>query len=316
MQKTRIRLIVIAIIVFAGFITLLNSAYVVKEGEQVVVTEFGKPVGKPITEAGLYFKVPFTQDANFFDKRYLEWDGDPNQLPTRDKKYIFVDTYARWQILDPLQFYKRLTNERNAQSRLDDIIDGETRNFVAQNYLVEVVRNENRKPVTDSTNGVLVDTLQHITVGREQIEKEVLASANKKVKDLGIVILDVRVKRVNYVEDVQKQVFARMRSERKRIADEFRSEGQGEASRINGQKDRELKSLQSEAYKTSEEIKGAADAQAAKIYADAYNQSPQSRDLYAFVKSMETFRNTFSNKTSVILSTHSELYKYLNDMQK
>lgn len=301
--------------VFGLFLIGLSTAtYTVQEKEQVVITQFGKPVGDAITEPGFYFKIPFIQKANFFEKRFLEWDGDPNQIPTKDKKYIFIDTYARWQIIDPLQFFKRLTNERSAQSRLADILDGETRNFIAKNNIEEAVRTSNRTPMI-TENDLIQDTLTPITVGREKIQKMILESANKQATDLGIVILDFRIKRINYVQEVRNQVYERMKSERIRIADKFRSEGQGEASKINGEKERELKKIQSEAFRTAEEIKGKADAEAAAIYASAYNQTPQSRELYAFLKSMETFQKTFDNQTSVVLSTESDLYKYLKSMK-
>ena len=294
-------------------IILSSSAFIVQEKDQVVITQFGKPVGQAITKPGMYFKLPFIQDANYFEKRYMEWDGDPNQVPTKDKKFIFVETYARWQITDPLQFFKRLTNERSAQSRLDDIIDGSTRNFIADNNIEEAVRTSNRTPISSETE-IVSDTLTEITVGREKLQLMILESANKKTADLGIVILDFRIKRINYVQEVQKQVFERMKSERIQMAEKFRSEGQGEASRINGEKERELKNIQSGAFRDAEQIKGKADATAASIYAQAYDQSSQSRNLYAFLKSMETFEKTFDGKTSVFISTDSELYKYLKKM--
>ncbi len=313
---TKKKLIIYIILLVTLLVGISQSTYIVNEKEQVVITQFGKPVGKAITEAGIKFKIPFIQDANFFDKRYLEWDGDPNQVPTKDKKFIFVDTYARWEITDPLQFYKRLTNERGAQSRLDDILDGETRDYIANNNIEETVRNSNRMPVlTDTLSEPVSDSLVHIKSGREKIEQMILKSANERASDLGIAILDFRFKRLNYVKEVQDQVYKRMTSERFRIADKFRSEGQGEASIINGEKERELKSIQSEAFKEAEQIKGKADAQAASIYAASYNQSEQSRNLYAFLKSMESFEKTFDDKTSLIISTRSEFYKFLKSMK-
>lgn len=306
------KLIIIIVLIISLLVLIGQSVYIVNEQEQVVITQFGKPVGEPVSDAGIHLKVPFTQTANFFDKRYLEWDGDPNQVPTKDKKFIYVDAYARWQITDPLQFYKRLTNERGAQSRLDDILDGETRDYIANHNIEELVRNSNRIPITtDSISEPMADTLVTIYTGREKIEKKVLFTANERASDLGIIILDFRIKRINYVQEVQDQVYKRMTSERFRIADKFRSEGQGEASRINGEKERELKSIQSEAFKLAEEIKGKADAKAAAIYAAAYNQSAQSKNLFAFLKSLEAFEKTFDKNTSIILSTDSELYKYL-----
>jgi membrane protease subunit HflC len=311
-----IRYIILGMVLTASLIVLLSSAFVVQETDQVVITQFGKPVGKAITSPGLHFKTPFIQKAIYFDKRFLEWDGDPNQIPTKDKKFIFLDTYARWQITDPLQFFKRMTNERGAQSRLDDILDGETRDIIANHNIEEAVRTSNRTPISSGTSSDLVgDTLMNIQTGREVLQKMILKSSNEKAKDLGIVILDVRIKRINYVTEVQNQVYERMKSERFRIAEKFRSEGLGEASRINGEKERELKVIQSEAFKEAEKIKGDADAKAAAIYASAYNRNADSRELYSFLKSLETFERTFDSQTSVILSTNSELYKYLKSMK-
>jgi membrane protease subunit HflC len=308
------KIIITLAIIAAALIIILPCVYMVKETEQVVITQFGKPIGEPKITPGLKLKVPFIQKANFFEKRYMEWDGDPNQLPTKDKKFIFVNTYARWQITDPLQFFKRLTDERGAQSRLADILDGETRDFIASHNLEEVVRSTNRTPTSSGLIGEEAgDTLSDIVTGRLKIEKMILVSSNEKVLDLGIVILDVRIKRLNYVEEVRTQIYERMKSERYRIAERFRSEGQGEASKINGEKERDLKSIQSEAFRKAEEIRGRADARAASIYAGVYDQSAASRSLYGFMKSMETFRMTFDSTTTIILSTNSELYKYLTD---
>ena len=305
--------IVFIIIILVILIGLSGSAFIVQEKDQVVITQFGRPVGKAIVEPGMHFKVPFIQVANYFEQRYMEWNGDPNQVPTKDKKFIFVDTYARWQITDPLQFFKRLTNERGAQSRIDDILDGDTRNFIANNNIEEAVRTSNRTPVS-SDNELIEDSLAQISVGREKIQQMILESANKQTADLGIEILDFRFKRINYVQEVQDQVYERMKSERFRIADKFRSEGQGEASSINGEKERELKNIQSLAFRDAELIKGKADATATAIYARAYDRSSQSRSLYSFLKSMETFEETFDGKTSIFISTESELYKYLKKM--
>ncbi len=308
-------LIITIVIVLVAFIVIMQGFFIVSESEQVVITQFGKPVGEAITDAGMHFKIPFIQKANFFDKRYLEWDGAPNQVPTKDKKFIFVDTYARWQITDPLQFYKRLTNERGAQSRLDDILDGETRDFIANNYLEETVRTSNRTPMSSGAiSEIIEDSLVVIYVGRDSIQESIQKSANAQATDLGIAILDFRFKRINYVEEVRTQVYERMKSERYRIADKFRSEGQGEASRINGEKERELKTIQSEAFRKAEEIKGVADAKAAAVYSSAYDKNGQSRKLYSFLKSMETFQKTFNAETTVILSTDSDLYRYLKSM--
>lgn len=230
-------LITILVVVVVTLIVIAQSAYIVRESEQVIITQFGKPVGEAVKDAGIHFKVPFVQTANFFDKRYLEWDGDPNQVPTKDKKFIFVDTYARWQITDPLQFFKRLTNERGAQSRLDDILDGETRDFIANNYLEEAVRTSNRTPISSGAISEIVDdSLVQINVGRDSIQEYIQKSANLQTQDLGIEILDFRFKRINYVEEVRTQVYERMKSERFRIADKFRSEGQGKLLELTGRK--------------------------------------------------------------------------------
>lgn len=310
------KFIIPGILIIAMLVLVAASVYIVDEREQVVITQFGRPIGEAVTSPGINFKIPFIQKANVFEKRYLAWDGDPNQIPTKDKKFIFIDTYARWQITDPLQFYKRLTNERGAQSRLNDILDGETRDYIANHDLVEAVRNSNREAIlTDTITEPLADSLVNIKVGRERIEKMILQTANERTADLGIIVLDFKIKRLNYVDDVRKNVFQRMKSERFRIADQFRSEGQGEASQINGEKERDLKVIQSTAFEEAEKIKGKADAAAAAIYAEAYNQSSQSKNLYGFLKSMETFEKTFDKNTSVILSTDSELYKYLKSME-
>jgi membrane protease subunit HflC len=302
-------------LVIAGVILLilLDGVFILNEREQVVITQFGKPVGEAIIEPGVHFKLPIVQKTNVFDKRYLEWDGDRNQVPTKDKKFIFVDTYARWQIVDPLQFFKRLRDETGAQSRLDDILDGETRNAVANNELGELIRSTNREVQSDELiSDAVGDTLVPIQIGREKIQDIVLQEANKRTDDLGIQILDFRFKRINYVEEVREKVYERMISERNRIADKFRSEGQGEASRISGQRDRDLKEIQSEAFRKAEEIKGKADAEAAAIYASAYNRNTTSRDLYAFLRSMESFQKTFDQQTTIVLSTESEFFRYLN----
>jgi membrane protease subunit HflC len=310
MKKVRgiIFIVIIAIALAIG----MDGLFIVNEEEQVIKTQFGKPIGEAIVTPGLHFKVPVVQKANVFDKRYLEWDGDRNQVPTKDKKFIFVDSYARWQITDPLQFFRRLRDERGAQSRLDDILDGETRSVIASNDLRELVRSTNRTPERAGLiSEVIDDTLREISVGRDSIQVRIQKLANRRAEDLGIKILDFRFKRINYVEEVRRTVYDRMISERNRIADKFRSEGQGEASRINGEKERALKEIQSEAFREAEEIRGQADAEAANIYANAYNKSGAARDLYKFTRTLEAFQKTIDGKTSIILSTDSDFYKYL-----
>ncbi|MGB0347578.1 MAG: protease modulator HflC [Balneolaceae bacterium] len=307
----------IVLLVVIGLIALLAGQifYVVNEQEQVIITQFGEPQGEAVTEPGLKAKIPFLQKANYFEKRYLEWDGDPNQVPTKDKVFIFVDTYARWQITDPLKYFERLGNERGAQSRLDDILDGETRNAVAGHDLVELIRSTNREAAQDAIiSDIAEDSLQNISIGRGAIQDQIVELANQRAEDLGIEILDFRFKRINYAEEVRRTVYERMISERNRIADKFRSEGQGESSRISGEKDRELLRIQSEAFREAETIRGRADAEAAAIYNAAYNRNAAARDLYSFTKSMEAYTNTIDKETSLIISTDSEFYKYLNSI--
>lgn len=292
--------IIIAISVVGGMFFIVN------ETQQAIVTQFGKPVGKPITTPGLHMKLPFIQDANYFDKRFLAWDGDPNQIPTKDKRFIWVDTYARWRIADPLLFFQRLRDERRAQSRLDDILDGETRNAIAKHVLIELVRSTSPE---DNETKEDIGSLKHIQFGREKLEQEVLKAASSRVADLGIEILDFKFKRINYVEAVRKEVYARMISERKRIAEEYRSEGAGEAARISGEKDRELKTITSEAYRKTQEIRGKANSQAADIYATAYNKDPE---FYRFTRTMESFTKILDDNTTLVMSTDGDLLKYLN----
>ena len=310
------KLVLVIGVIVLGLIITASSAFIVQETEQVVITEFGKPIGEAITEPGIYFKVPFMQKAIFFEKRYMEWDGDRAQVSTKEKQLIYVDTYARWQITDPLQFYKRLTNEKGAQSRIDDILGGETKDYIAKNKMRDLIRSTNREPIqSEFVDSELRTSLDSIQFGRSKIQEGILKSANEQTSDLGIEILDFRFKRINYVEQVKKKVYERMKSERNNIATKFRSEGQGEASSINGEKERELKKIQSEAFRKAEEVKGDADATAASIYAAAYNRTSQSKELYGFLKSMETFHKTFDGETSVILSTESDLFKYLKRMK-
>jgi len=292
-------------------ILLWNSVYILDETKQAIVTQFGKPVGDPRTEPGINLKVPFLHKVQFFDKRYLEWDGDRNQVPTKDKKFIFVDSYARWEITNPLQFFIRLRDERSAQSRLDDILDGETRNAVASHDLLDLVRSTNRDPEVTEDFMEEIEILEDISVGRAQIEKIILEKANERTTDLGVRILDFRFKRMNYVDEVRDRVYDRMISERVRIADQFKSEGQGEARKIEGNKERDLAQIQSEAFKLAEEIKGRADAEATNIYAAAYNRNRQAVDLYKFLRSMESFEKSLDENTSLVLSTDSEFFRYL-----
>jgi membrane protease subunit HflC len=299
------------VLAVAAVLVLVMSAYVVQEPEQVILTQFGKPVGPPISSPGLKFKTPFIQKVHRFEKRYLEWDGEPNQLPTRDKRFIWVNTYARWRITDPLLFFQRLHNERGAQTRLDDILDGETRNAIAKYDLVQLVRTSNRAAVLTESQASDESALTQIDQGRNDIRLEVLANARARTVDLGLEILDVEFKRVNYVDEVQRKVYERMIAERERVADRFRSEGQGEAFRIRGEKDRELLRISSEAYRQAQEIKGAADAKATAVYASAYNRSADSRSFYEFLKTMQAYTTTMDSTSSLVLSTDADFYRFL-----
>ena len=303
--------VVTIIAILAIIITVRGTLFVVNEPEQVIITQFGKPIGDPITEPGLKVRIPFIQKVHRFDRRFLEWDGDANQLPTKDKRFIWVDMYARWRISDPLLYFQRLRDERGAQTRLDDILDGETRNAIANHNLVEVIRTSNRTPEFDELVAEDETVLETISFGRLEIRDEILEKAQSRTSDLGIEILDVQFKRINYVEEVRLKVYERMIAERRRIADRFRSEGEGEASRIRGEKDRDLKRIQSEAYREAREIIGDSDAEATSIYAAAYDQSEASRNFYQFLKTMEIYESTLDGETSLILTTDGKFYQYL-----
>jgi membrane protease subunit HflC len=309
--KSRIGIMLVALIATVMF----SAVYNVNEIEQVIVTQFGKPVGAPVTTAGLKFKLPFIQDVNPLDKRILEWDGSPSDMPTKDKLYISVDLFARWRIVDPLQYFLRLRDERSAQSRLDDILGSETRNAVAKHELIEIIRTtKDRVPTQDTTLGDannVLGALVPIHIGREQVEKQIFAAAAAKVDVFGIQLLDIRFKRINYNESVRPKIYDRMISERQQIAEQFRSEGNGEAARINGNRERELQKIRSEAYRRVEEIRGAADAKATAIYAEAYNQSPEAIQFYEFTRTMSAYRSIITADTTLVLSTESELFKFL-----
>ncbi|MGB5162295.1 MAG: protease modulator HflC [Thermoanaerobaculia bacterium] len=298
-------ILVLLVIVFA------NAAFVVNEWEQVIITQFGQPVRDPIVTPGLKFKIPFIQKLHRFDRRFLEWEGAVAELPTKDKVFILVDGYARWRISDPLLFFQRLRNEMGAQSRLDDILDGETRNAIAKHELLQVTRSTNRVPEVDEAMPELKGHLEEISEGREDIRQQVLEAGQARTSDLGIEVLDVQFKRINYGEQVLQDVYQRMTSERRRIAERFRSEGQGEKAGILGDMDRELKRIQSEAYREAEGIRGRADAEATDIYAKAYNQSADARSFYEFLKTMETFEATVDPETLLLLSTDGDFYRYL-----
>ena len=296
-------------------IPLAASLYTVKEGKQVIITQFGKPVGNPKTTAGLKIKVPFIQDVNVLESRILEWDGSPTDMPTKDKLYISVDAFARWRIKDPLQYFLRLRDERSALSRLDDILGSEIRTAVAKHELIEIIRTtKTREPLKDDSivgSNKAVGILVPITKGRKIVEGEIFKAAAPKIEIFGIELLDIRFKRINYNDSVKIKIYERMMSERNQIAERFRSEGNGEAARILGSKERELNKIQSEAYQRVEEIRGEADSRAAEIYANAYNKDADSIEFYTFTKSMDTYRKVLDPKMTLILSTESEIFKYL-----
>lgn len=297
---------------------LIGCFYVVYQTEQVIITQFGKPVGEPITEPGLRFKLPIIQEVHRIDKRFLEWDGSPVAIPTRDKTYIHVDTFARWRISDPKTFFVRLRDERSAQSRLEDILGSETRNAVAKHDLIEIVRTDKeRKPLKDEnlknvpTGLGTIGVLPPIQYGRLVIEAEIKSKGAKKLAEFGIDLLDVRLKRVNYNPDVLDRIYQRMISERRQIAQRFRSEGEGEAARIAGQKERDLNEIQSTAYRQVQQVRGEADAKATEIYAQAYTQNPHAAEFYNFLKSMETYRKVLTKESTLVLSTDSDLFNLL-----
>jgi len=308
-----ILLIVVAFVLFLG---ASGAFFTVPETEQVIITQFGKPVGEPITKAGLHFKVPFVQEVNKFDKRVLQWDGPVAEMPTKDKLYIVVDTFGRWQISDPMQFFIRLRDERSAQSRLDDILGSETRNTVARHELVEMIRTtKDRKAAVDTTlvtgSGETSGGLPPIQFGRVALEKEITEQARSKLAEFGIELLDVRFKRINYNPAVSAKIYDRMTSERRQIAERFRSEGEGEAAKIIGNKERDLKEIDSKAYREVQTVEGKADAEATAIYAHAYNQSPESRELYELQRTLDTYKTSFQTNTTLILSTQSSLLRFL-----
>lgn len=285
------------------------AVYTLDETEQAVITRFGEPRGEPVTQPGLHFKAPFADTVNRFEKRWLEWAGEPNQIPTKDKKYIWVDTFARWRIADPLRFFQRMRDERTAQSRLDDIIDGETRNAIASFALIEAVRESNRAFEDDEfTAADGIPFAEKVDVGRDRLTRRILERASAVVAEFGVELVDVQIKRINYVDEVQVKVFERMISERRRIAERSRSEGAGRSAEIRGEKERELKSIESDAYRRAEELKGKADAEAARIYAQAFGRDPE---FYSYTRSLEAYRTTFDGTTSLFLGTDAEFLKYL-----
>lgn len=316
MKKSHLFAAAVFAVALVLFLILSGAFYTVDQTEQVIITQFGQPVGDPITEPGLHFKIPFVQSVNSLDKRFLEWDGAPVAIPTRDKTYIHVNTFARWRIEDPKLYFVRLHDERSAQSRLEDILGSETRNSIAKHDLIEIVRTDkNRQPLRDETlkggpTGT-IGVLPPIEFGRLKIEEEIKAAATQKLAEFGIAVLDFRIKRVNYNPDVLDRIYQRMISERLQIAQRFRSEGEGQSARIAGQRERDLNEIQSNAYRRVQEIRGEADAKATEIYARAYTQNPQAAEFYAFLKTLETYHKIFSKDSTLVLSTDSDIFALL-----
>jgi len=315
----RIRIAAALALVLIVLVSISGAAYTVNEMQQVIITQFGKPVGKPVTTAGLHFKLPFIQEVNFIDKQILEWDGQRTEMPTKDKLYISVDTFGRWRITNALEYFRRLRDERSAQSRLEDILGSETRNAIAKHDLIEVIRTTKGRQPTLDTGLTAADkeaagqigVLHTISKGRKKIEEEIRAAAKVKLAEFGIELLDVRFKRINYNPSVVEKIYERMVSERQQIASRFRSEGEGEAAKILGSKERDLSEITSQAYKEIQTIRGEADARATETYAKAYDQSPEARELYEFLKTMETYKSVLGSDTTLILSSNSELLRFL-----
>lgn len=305
------RLVPILVVVIIGLIILGGTLYTVDQTQQVIITQFGEPIGKPITKAGLHVKKPFIQKVNYFEKRLLAWDGLPTQVPTKDKRYIWVDTTARWRIIDPLKFLQTVGNERTALGRLDDIIDSATRNQITSHLLYELVRNSEREFVETEVSLEIEEKIGKVKYGREKISRSILEEASRLVPEFGIELLDVRIKRLNYVERVREGVYARMIAERKRVAEQYRSEGQGKKAEIEGMREKELQKITSQAYRRAQEITGKADAEATKIYAGAYSKDPE---FYSFLKTLDTYKGTLNEQTWLLLTSDSDFYKYLKSI--
>ena len=313
----RIRVVTVLAVLGIGTFVVMSSIYTVSEVQQAIITQFGEPVGAPVRTAGLKVRIPFIQDVNLIDKRVLEWGGTPTDMPTKDKLYISVDLFARWRIVDPLQYFLRLRDERSAQSRLDDILGSETRNAVAKHELIEIIRTtKDRVPLRDTVLAGAgpeqgVGSLVPIQKGRKVVEQQIFAAAAEKVRVFGIELLDIRFKRINYNVSVRPKIYDRMISERRQIAERYLSEGNGEAARIRGDRVRDLNKIQSEAYRQVEEIRGVADAKATEIYSKAYNQSPAAVEFYDFTRTLQSYKSIIGTNTTLVLSTRSDLFKFL-----
>jgi len=305
------RWIPVVVVVIVGLIIIGGSLYTIDQTQQVVITQFGEPIGDPITEPGLHVKIPFIQKVNYFEKRLLAWDGLPTQVPTKDKRYIWVDTTARWRIVDPLKFLQTVGGERTALGRLDDIIDSATRNQITNHLLYELVRDSGREFMETEVSLEIEEEIGEVKYGREKISRGILEEAVLLVPQFGIELLDVRIKRLNYVEQVREGVYARMIAERKRVAEQYRSEGQGKKAEIEGRREKELQRITSEAYRTAQEIKGKADAEATTIYAEAYNKGPE---FYSFLRTLEIYEDAMDEDTWLIMTSDSDFYKYMKTL--
>jgi len=314
--KMRSLPIVFMILIFLGFSLVGGAFFITNEAQQVVITQFGEPIGDATKEAGLHFKIPFIQQAHYFDKRLIEWDGVPTQIPTKDKKFIFIDVTARWRISDPLLFLESVGNEVSALARLNDIIASATRDIITNHNLQEVVRSSNRlleQPIELEEGAIVSTEVDRIERGRDDLTPMILARASELIPSYGIELVDMRIKRINYVEEVRQKVYDRMIAERKQAAEKYRSEGQGKRAEIEGQKEKELKIITSEAYRTAEELRGKADAEATKIYADALNKDP---DFYTFLRTLQTYEETIDANSTVILTTDSDYFRYLKSISQ
>ena len=313
--RQKVILAPIGVVLLLVVVTLWSGFYSLDETQQAVILQFGEPIGEPVTQPGLHWKTPFIQEVRLFDKRVLAWDGSPNQIPTGGREFISVDTTARWRIVDPLRFLQSVTDETGAQSRLDDIIDSVVRDKISGSDLVEIVRSsdwdvteEDLEEIEDPAIEKSSDLTRQVQMGRQQLTREILDEARRQMPEYGIKLVDVRIKRLNYIADVRQQVFDRMISERQRIAEQFRSEGQGEASRVKGETSRDLAKIRSEAQRKAEIIRGQADAEATGIYSGAYNQEP---DFYAFLRTLESYQNTLGGKTILMMSADSDYFRFL-----
>ncbi|MBD3288360.1 protease modulator HflC [candidate division KSB1 bacterium] len=313
MKNQKVITYILGFLALVVLFLLVSSIYIVDETEQVVITQFGRPVGEPVTTAGLHLKLPFIQEANTFEKRLLEWDGIPTEISAQDKVFIEIDTYARWRIIDPLKLFRSVRNETGAQSRLDNIIDAATRDFVTSHILIEVVRSSNRKmEIIETELDIETRTkIDSISVGRSNISKGILEASKTKVLEYGIELVDVRIKRINYIQSVRQKVFDRMIAERLRIAEKYRSQGQGKKAEIEGDMEKELQKITSEAYRTAQEIKGKADAEAIRIYARAYDRDPE---FYSFLNTLESYKKTIDENSTILLTTDNDYLKYLESI--